>query len=275
MSQPTLKLTDEQIAFFHREGYLSLPAITTLEEIARLRQIYDRLFAARAGREAGDQFDLAGADEEGKEAALPQILNPAKYAPELADTLFRANALAVARQLLGPEADYHGEHAILKPPAIGAATPWHQDEAYWDPDIAYNSISVWMPLQEATEENGCMAFVPGSHHLGVLPHHSIGHDVRVHGLEVDESAVDLSKAVACPLPPGGATIHLSRTLHYAGPNRTDQPRRAYILVFGTPTKPWTGPKRDFYWNRMKQTAREARRRAAEAAGGAVAGKPTM
>ena len=78
---PRVVLTQDQIDFYHREGYLVLDVITTQEEVEWLRGIYDRLFEARAGREAGDQFDLGGTDEEGKEAALPQILNPSKYAP--------------------------------------------------------------------------------------------------------------------------------------------------------------------------------------------------
>src|SRR5437588_439736 len=140
----------------HREGYLVLDAITTQEEVVRLRAVYDRLFAARAGREAGDQFDLAGTDAEGQPAALPQILGPSKYAPELKEGLFRVNALAIARQLLGPEVQPRGEHAIFKPAGRGAPTPWHQDEAYWDPALDYESLSIWIPLQPATLENGCM-----------------------------------------------------------------------------------------------------------------------
>jgi hypothetical protein len=101
MIRSTIKLTNEQIEFYHREGYLAINAITTPEEVAWLREIYDRLFAQRAGREEGNQFDLAGADEEGTEASLPQILLPVKYAPELANTVCRANALAIAKQLLG------------------------------------------------------------------------------------------------------------------------------------------------------------------------------
>src|SRR5438128_1504262 len=101
MLEPTVQLTQDQIDFFHREGYLVLHAITTTEEVVWLRGIYDRLFEARAGRERGDQFDLGGTDEEGKPAVLPQILGPTRYAPELANGLFRVNALAVAQQLLG------------------------------------------------------------------------------------------------------------------------------------------------------------------------------
>jgi len=258
--QPTIILTQKQIDFFHQNGYLCLGAITTPEEVERLRGVYDRIFERRAGREEGNQFDLAGSDEEGKEAALPQILGPRKYAPELADTLYEANGLAIARQLLGPGAVFTGDHAIFKPAGSGAATPWHQDEAYWDPNLNYRSISIWMPLQEATLENGCMQFLPGSQDWEIVPHRSIGGDTRVHGLETVEP-VDESRAVACPLPPGGATIHGSRTMHYTSANRSSVPRRAYILGFGAPTTPRADGRR-FPWNEAKRTAREERRRAA-------------
>jgi ectoine hydroxylase-related dioxygenase (phytanoyl-CoA dioxygenase family) len=248
-------LTSAQIAFFHREGYLALDKFVDEDEIVWMREIYDRLFRDRAGRDAGDQFDLAGTDEEGKEAALPQILNPAKYAPELKQGRFREKALAVAHELLGPEAVYQGEHAIFKPARTGAETPWHQDEAYWAEDKEFNAFSLWIPLQEATIENGCMWFVPGSHRREVLPHHCINNDPRIHGLEVDDA--DTSTAVACPLPAGGCTIHHNRTLHYTGPNRSDIPRRAYILGFGMAPKP-RSESRVFYWNRMKQTPRQQR-----------------
>jgi hypothetical protein len=260
-TEPTVTLTAEQITFFHENGFLALGPITTDAELEWLRGVYDRLFAQRAGREEGNQFDLGGTDEEGKEAALPQILSPTKYAPELAQGLFRVNALAVARQLLGPDVTPRGDHAIFKPAGVGAETPWHQDEAYWDPTQEYNSISIWMPFQEATIENGCLWFVPGSHRLPVMTHHSIGHDPRVHGLELDEGQTDLSGAVACPLEPGGVTIHLNRTLHYAGPNRSGVPRRAFIMGFGLPSTPRAEPRR-FPWNEIKQTPREERRKAA-------------
>src|SRR5439155_15894504 len=126
----------------------------------------------------------------------------------------------------------------------------------WDQCMVSYAFNLWIPLQQATMENGCMQFVPGSHRLPVLTHHCIGNDSRVHGLEVDDvPEADKSLAVACPLPPGGCTIHHNRTLHYTGPNTSDIPRRAYILGFGIPPTPRSEP-RDFYWNRMKRTARE-------------------
>lgn len=272
---PTITLTPEQIDFFHANGFLSLDAITTPDEVARMRAAYDRIFQQRAGREEGNQFDLAGADEEGKEAALPQILGPRKYAPELADTLYETNAHAIAEQLLGPDAHFTGDHAIFKPARSGAPTPWHQDEAYWDPSTNYNSLSFWMPLQEATLENGCMQFIPGSHNQEIVPHRSIGGDTRVHGLEIVED-VDTSQAVACPVPAGGVTIHGSRTMHGTGANTSDVPRRALILGFGAPSTPRTDGRR-FPWNEAKRTAREQRRQAAQTAEdqSGVAVKTTM
>lgn len=267
--EPNVVLRQEQIDFFWQNGFLAVEQISSPEEIEVMRAAYDKIFQQRAGREEGDQFDLAGSDEEDKEAALPQILNPGKYAPELNNTLAEANARAISRQLfarVGNVDEVSGgvAHAIFKPARVGASTPWHQDEAYWSPEFEYQTLSVWVPLQPATLENGCMQFIPGSHEMEVLPHHSINHDPRVHGLEVDENAaVDFSKAVACPLSAGGCTLHLSRTFHYTGENRSEIPRRALILGFGLPIKPFEGERR-FPWNEEKNTARQKRAQNAQA-----------
>ena len=111
------------------QGFLSIPRITTDAELDLLRTEYDMLFEAQAGRELGRLFDLAGADGGNQPASLPQLLDPQVYAPALRNTLYEANALACAKQLIGPAAEYMLSHAINKPPRIGAATPWHQDEA--------------------------------------------------------------------------------------------------------------------------------------------------
>jgi hypothetical protein len=256
---PAITLTPEQIISFHINGFIAIDPITDDAELEWMRAAYDRIFMERAGRDSGDQFDLGGTDEEGKEAALPQILNPAKYAPELLEGKYLATALSIARQLLGAEANGGVAHAIFKPAGKGAETPWHQDEAYWDPTRSYCSVSMWMPLQEATVENGCLWFVPGSHRYDILPHRSIGGDPRIHGLELDlpNAAEVTASAVACPLKPGAVTVHLNRTMHYAGPNKSGIPRRALILGYGLPNRPYPMP-RQFPWNEIKVTPRQER-----------------
>ena len=257
MPQPTFHLTDEQIEFFHREGYLAIDQITTPADVAALRDSYDRIFAQRAGREEGNQFDLAGTDEEGKEAVLPQILSPAKYAPEMNDSLLLANARQLVHDLYGAEATCEIAHAIFKPARIGAETPWHQDAAYWNPTMDYPStVSIWVPLQEATLQNGCMQFVPRSH-AGeeIHRHQSVGNDPRIHALELHESERHrVRSAVACPLNAGGATVHGPYAMHYTAPNVSDVPRRALILVGGLGGVQRQSP-RESPWQKDKKTAR--------------------
>ena len=266
--QPTVSLTPEQIEAFHRDGFLSVPQISTPEEIEMMREAYDRIFAAQAGRDSGNQFDLAGDDEDGKTQNLPQILNPEKYAPELWDVQARVNALHIVRQLFGDDMQAGGGHAIFKPAKHGATTPWHQDEAYWNPDVEPRSISVWMPLQDVDESNGCMQFIPGSHKTEILPHQPIGNNPKVHGLELaPEANVDVSNPVICPLQAGGATFHPSRTLHFTAANHSERPRRAFIMMFGAPAKTREElglPPRRFEWLERQQTNRLERMKNAAA-----------
>lgn len=267
MTEATVTLTSEQIEFYHREGYLAIDRLTTPEDVAKLRVSYDRIFAEQAGRDEGNQFDLAGADEEGKKASLPQILNPAKYAPEMNDSLLLANANAIAKQLLGEGAKIGFGHAILKPAGHGVATPWHQDAAYWSADFDHEKqISIWVPLQDTPVEMGCMQFVPRSHEtLEIWRHQHIGNDPRVHGLELHETAMHHVKNVAvCPLPAGGATVHGGYELHYTAPNRSTEPRRALILMGGLPPTKRATP-RDLFWQKEEQSTHTLKKKELAAA----------
>ncbi len=239
----TATLTDEQVQDYRADGFLRLEELTSAKEVQSLQGIYDRLFESDAAIEDADRIELAGDSD--APPLLPQILNPERYAPELLETVAFANAFEVARSLLGDKVESTGMHAIRKPPFDGAETPWHQDEAYWNANAQHIALSIWMPLQPATLDNGCMQFIAGSHTLEVQPHRLINDEAQ--GLVVtDPEAV--GPAVACPLPAGGATVHTSRTLHYAGPNRTSEPRRALIFSFACPAIPLDGPS-SFPWQR--------------------------
>ena len=267
---PTLQLSEAQGQHFQDAGFLVLNGITTPAEIEKLRGIFHRLFAEKAGREQGAQFDMVGRDDEedaDTPARSPQIINPQFFAPELGQTLFAANALGVAKSLLGARAEVAFQHAICKPGGYGAPTPWHQDEAFRrDYAPGYREISIWLPLQAVGPENGCMEFVPGSHRGPVLPHRSPGGDTRVHALECADG-FDPATATLCPLPLGSASVHHCRTLHHAGANRSPRERVAYVIGFHVP--PERNPRRSpaFPWNEEKQTAGLARKRAWRKRGG--------
>lgn len=222
-------LSDEQIQFFQMEGYLVLEAITTQAEIQRLRQTYDLLLALHTSQASTYQGELSQVDEALKREGRVLLINPQRYHKAFAQTLFEDNALRIARQITGDEVKLRESYILYKPAHFGTETPWHQEEAYLPSDCTYNLITFWLALQDTWEESGGMHFLPGSHRLDVLPHHhwdsGDGHTV----LAANPALFDVTRAVSYPLPAGGATIHTSRTLHYAGPNLSDAPRRAFIL----------------------------------------------
>ena len=257
---PDVVLTPAQIATFREQGFVSVPQITSPEEVARLQGVLTRLFDERAGWKEGAQFDLVSPDDDADDTTLTQIINPVNYAPELRDTQFRANAASIAQQLLGPDMTPSFEHTILKSADVGSPTPWHQDEAYRASDaFDYEQISIWMPLQDSNAAQGCLQYIPGSHKRGVLPHRRVNDDPRVHSIECEPDQFDPRDGVAAPLPAGGAVIHSGRMVHCAGPNTTATPRLAYVLAFELPPRPAAAP-RDFSWNQDRQSSDVVRRR---------------
>lgn len=223
--------SDDDVAAFERDGFTSVDRITTDDEIEFLRDLYDDLME----RPGTLKVTYAGTKPDGSHGEINQIFGPEMQRPELLETTYIANGMKVAARLLGvDEGDvtYGGVMLIRKPANGGRDTPWHHDEAYWTfADRICHSLSIWMPVDDVTVESGCMQYLPGSHH---------GDDIRQHTRPdfftpltlVDPP--DFSPAVACPVPAGGASIHHCRTLHYAGPNVSDVPRRAFTCIFHAP-----------------------------------------
>ena len=52
---PTRLLTEDEIAAFRRDGFVTVPAITTAEELDTLRGAYDRYQSARGSVEYAEQ----------------------------------------------------------------------------------------------------------------------------------------------------------------------------------------------------------------------------
>lgn len=233
-----VRLTDEQVASFHENGFVSVDRITSEDELAWIAEVYDELFRDRRGGFRGGFFDLSRPYDADGDDDLPQVLFPERRIPALRDTFYVRNARAIGGQLLGaPDSDLQAwGHMITKPAHHGHETPWHQDEAYWQPDLDYRAVGAWMPLDDADTDNGCMCFIPGSHHFELLPHRHIGNDPAVHGLEV-AAAIDASQATAVPLRAGGATFHHPRTLHFTSANRTARRRRAFANEVQTAPTP--------------------------------------
>jgi hypothetical protein len=251
----TISLTTEQVRFFHEEGYLSIPSVSTPEEIGWLTGVYDRMFAERVGYKEGYFVDFAG-DESTEKMQIPQILGPVAYRPELRDTAIWHNCEAMAKQLLGPGATFQFDHAMLKPPGGGAPTPWHQDQAFYPQGTKYHTITFWVPLQEVGPQTGCLKYVAGSNKGPLYEHRPLSGNPGVHGLEALGFAED-DKVRYCPLQAGGCVVHHRLTLHGADSNVTPTPRRAYAIAFGV-RQSHSVVTEEYPWNRIKRTRSEAR-----------------
>lgn len=262
-----LSLDPAKLEQFRTDGFLAFDSSLSAEAIARMRQTLKALHDAKTGYAEGAQFDALGVDDGSEPARFPQILYPRSFAPALADSEFYRMARRIAEQILGPGVRFKTDISFLKPARIGSATPWHQDEAFHDPAFEYEEVSFWLALQPVDEVNGCMTYVPGSHKGPVLPHGFPGNDPRIHALECIDG-FDPGQAVKCPLPAGGCVIHNGRTLHGAGPNRSDHDRMAYVLIFDRVPTP-ARQVREFPWRAQQNTARAQRERTWRRHGGLV------
>jgi hypothetical protein len=252
-------LTAEQLAKFFRQGFLVIetPQIVG-QELERCHKILMRLIEQGVGRKEGRNFDLA-ARSGGDGFPSPQMVRPSLYAAELAGLSCRSTALAFAKQLLGPDASFALDNTILKPSRNGGPTPWHQDEAYNDPRQYQEQVSFWIAITDSTIENGAMAYIPGSHLLGILPHRLHGGSAEANSIECYEG-FDPTTAEIRPIPAGTMIIHHGRTLHGASGNKSDRSRLAYILTYKTPPKPRI-ELGEFPWNEeVAKSSRTERRR---------------
>jgi hypothetical protein len=249
-------MDSEKFGRLKRDGFLAITELVPLSEVEMIRRTLIKLYEQNTGFKEGNQFDALGLDDANAPKRFPQILRPSNYAPSLKKTTFHRLANEMAREVLGPGAEFSADMALFKPPGSGAATPWHQDEAFRDPDFDYQQLTFWLALQKTDQSNGCMEFIPGSHEGPILRHGPPGGDYRLHALECIDH-FDPSTAVACALPAGGCTIHTAKTLHGTGPNRSDQLRVAYTLLFDVVPSRRVAP-RDFPWQRGQATARAAR-----------------
>jgi phytanoyl-CoA hydroxylase len=128
--------------------------------------------------------------------------------------------LAVLTRLMGEPPALFQDMALLKPPHIGREKPWHQDHAYFNYPLETVIVGVWIALDEATTENGCMMVVPGSHRRGPVVH------FKRRDWQICDTHVDNRGALAAPLQPGGCLLFHSLIHHGTPTNNSPQRRRA-------------------------------------------------
>ena len=98
-------LTDEEIAQFHRDGYVTLRGVMTEEELAPLEAEFERFVTGQVPDMGKDFCDMSGPyDRKFEDLSLVNAVLPRRYEPALRDNLYEARTASIARQLVGETA---------------------------------------------------------------------------------------------------------------------------------------------------------------------------
>jgi phytanoyl-CoA hydroxylase len=222
-----LLITEEQVRFYEENGYAKLENVLTLDEVGTLR---DALARAVADKERL-KLNLGPRTDEGYAKVFLQMVNLWERYPVIEEYVHHPRVAEIARRLTrSPAVRLWHDQALIKYPKDSKPTAWHQDTVYW-PMNEGGGLSCWMALDDVTVENGCMWFIPGTHMLGPLESVDLGNATEDSILSVLPEAYRARKPAAMPMKAGSCTFHNGLTLHYAGPNVTDKPRRAMVTIY--------------------------------------------
>lgn len=152
---------------------------------------------------------------------------------EMFNLLTHPRLLDVLECLLGPEIIASSVYRIRPkvPFNVRGEVPWHQDSGYFSPHCDSNLIvTCWIPLVEATVENGCLRVLPRAHHVGVVTHHTGG---RGGYLVIEEADLPRpeAEAIFVPVPLGGVLLLTNLTPHESQTNSTGITRWAVDLRY--------------------------------------------
>ncbi|HMR33214.1 MAG TPA: phytanoyl-CoA dioxygenase family protein [Geminicoccaceae bacterium] len=214
-----------EIRRYREQGFVGIEQVLDQDDVQAGLGGLDDLLAGRNPDFNGVMLEKSAADESDTLRArldrVRKLFYYVKYDTRL-DALSRHPAvLSVVRALLGGrEPVLFQDMALLKPPQIGREKPWHQDHAYFDLPLDEKVVGVWIALDRATIENGCMQFLAGGHLAGP----------QLHWMRRDWQICDTQmlgkESVACPLPPGGAVFFDSLVPHGTPQNSSPDRRRA-------------------------------------------------
>ena len=245
-------LTQQQLVFFREEGYLLVGDAIDPAVFQPLRADLDGNIDAFARTALADgRLSDARADEPFERRLHVLALQLDDPAPLLAlgsgkqrtRGMFQIYAgpslLDIVESVIGQEILAHPQFNIRakRPYEDEAVVPWHQDLGYLQPDADETfMVNFWIPLVDATRENGCMEVIAGSHRAPLLEHEQgMGPAGNFKGV-IDEQLPD-GDHVLCPVPVGGVLLTQHKTMHRSLPNVSDHIRWSLDLRYSHPDLP--------------------------------------
>ena len=238
------ELTVTQIESYHEHGFLVVEGFFDDVELEMWRQCIDAAVIDRLEGSVEHSTNQMNPDSSSRiNVNLTNQANPQDFYARvftqclrLADTNDAVRELVydprlgkLTNDLVGTEGIrvWH-DQALIKPPH-GNPTAWHLDVPYWSFD-SHDAISFWVALDDATLENGCMWYIPGSHKTARFDNNvGIGHNVgELFNVYPEWRDID---PVPVPCPAGSIVWHNGLCAHGAGANMTNKYRRAMTCAF--------------------------------------------
>ena len=226
-----MNFSTEQKEAYESQGYVLGPKVLSDDQIARLKDRIEDILADRV-----DYPELlkgeAATKIKGKNLPSVKIVSLFRHDDVFANIWANDAVSALAHNLMKGPVRLWEDQMIFKPAHDQQALlGWHRDYTFWDHVGPADMGTCWIALDEATEENGCMCVIPGSHRWK-LPFTRDEMDTSdaewlLKRPEIPASA-DLTP-VPCPVPPGHCHFHHCMLFHGSYGNRTDNPRRSYIM----------------------------------------------
>lgn len=228
------RVDEAQIARYHEQGFIAIHHAFTPAEV---QAAIDGLTDLVAGKnpdfkviqfrsEVRDVLDTLSLEE--KMDNIRKLGTFTEHEPRLKAIAEHPQLIASITKLLGAPPQLFQSMALFKPPD-GREKPWHQDHAYFDVPLETKVVGVWIALDAADAENGCMRVMPGWHARGPFTHFQ-QRDWQICDEQMNEQQ---PARVAVPLAPGGCLLFDS-FLPHGTPSNHSQRRRKALQFHYTP-----------------------------------------
>lgn len=239
-----MDLTDEQFRQYQSDGYVVVDGALDTETVDAVRdRLREYTHGDREPETFGTQIEPAvergevEIDDPGNAVRKMEGLGMVEEDDVFARVANDETIVSVAQQLLGDDLKLLRSAAMCKPPEVGSEKGFHQDAAYY-PIQPMDHVTVWIAIDEATPENGCMSVVPGEHKNGVIEHETVEYDTDI---VIPADKYDKDDLVELPMEPGDALFQHCLLPHYTAPNTTDQWRRGLIMAYMNSRSRFTQP----------------------------------
>jgi len=228
------QLNNEQIQFYQNNGFIVIEDFLSQEELDHWRIAVTTAVEERGGiKIPGKDIKTGEADGINDDAdyfakVFDQLLNLWQTNEEVKKLMLDQRIGKMAAQLAGVDGIriWHDQALIKRPWAN--PTAWHLDTPFWSFSDR-NAISIWVALDNATLENGCLFFIPGSHKLTGFDKITIGKNMD--GIFEIYPGLINTKPVAAPMRAGSCSFHNGLTIHGANANMTNGFRRAMTCAY--------------------------------------------